>query len=115
MMAGAQPQVECSFCGKSQHQVWWLFASNNGVYICEECVGVAQDILTTAPPDAEDRSNGVPRVRCSFCAKSWDDNVRLIDTQLNPAYICNECIDRCRQIMDQKALSAARVPGWLNG
>jgi ATP-dependent protease Clp ATPase subunit len=107
---GAQPQAECSFCGKSQLQVRWLFANNRGVYICGECVGIAQDILAANPPRAEDRSGNVPPSRCSFCGKGWHDNVRLIDTMLNPAYICNECIDRCRQFMDRKAQNAVHVP-----
>jgi ATP-dependent protease Clp ATPase subunit len=107
---GAQPQAECSFCGKSQLQVRWLFANNRGVYICEECVGRGQEILAAAPLHAEDRTGTVPP-RCSFCGKGGDDAVRLIDTMLNPATICNECIDRCRQIIDQKAQNAVRVPG----
>jgi len=113
-MAGAQPQVECSFCGKSQHQVWWLFVSNSGVYICEECVSIAHDILATAAPGAEERTSGAPRVRCSFCGKSWDDNVRLIDTLFNPAYICNECVDRCQAIIDQKARNGAGLASRTN-
>lgn len=108
---GAEPQAECAFCGKSQFQVRWLFANNRGVFICEECVGVAHEILTAAPPHAEDRNGKVAPARCSFCGKGWDDNVRLIDTMLNPSYICDECIDRCRQIIDQKAQNAVRVPG----
>ena len=108
---GAQPQAECSFCGKSQLQVRWLFANNHGVYICEECVGVAQEILAAHPPHTADRNGDVLPSQCSFCGKGWDDNVRLIDTMLNPAYICNECIDRCQQIINRKAQNVLRVPG----
>jgi len=34
----------CSFCGKSRHEVAKLIAGP-GVYICNECVGLCNDIL----------------------------------------------------------------------
>ena len=36
--------VQCSFCGKSQKQVKKLIAGP-GVYICEECIALCNDIL----------------------------------------------------------------------
>jgi ATP-dependent protease Clp ATPase subunit len=108
---GAQPQAECSFCGKSQLQVRWLFANNRGVFICEGCVRTAQEMLAAHPSHAADHPGAAPPTRCSFCGKGWDDNVRLIDTMLNPAYICNECIDRCQQLIDRKAQNVLRAPG----
>jgi ATP-dependent protease Clp ATPase subunit len=108
---GALPQAECSFCGKGQLQVRWLFANNRGVFICEECVSAAQEMLAAHPRHAGDRNGAVAPTQCSFCGKGWDDHVRLIDTLLNPAYICNECIDRCQQLIDRKAQHALRLPG----
>ena len=37
-------QLLCSFCGKSQEQVKKMIAGR-GVYICDECVGLCQEIL----------------------------------------------------------------------
>jgi hypothetical protein len=37
--------VSCSFCGKSQEQVEKVIAGPNGVYICNECVALCDDIL----------------------------------------------------------------------
>ena len=37
-------QLKCSFCGKPQSQVKRLI-SGSGVYICNECVGLCQDII----------------------------------------------------------------------
>ena len=37
--------VGCSFCGKSQSKVRKIIAGPSGVYICDECVEVCNDIL----------------------------------------------------------------------
>src|SRR6478752_1124048 len=46
-------QLKCSFCGKSQDEVRKLVAGP-GVYICDECVELCNDILT------EELENGAP-------------------------------------------------------
>ena len=38
-------ELRCSFCGKPQSQVRRLI-SGSGVYICDECVALCQDILS---------------------------------------------------------------------
>ena len=37
-------QLRCSFCGKPQSQVSRLVAGP-GVYICDECISLCQEIL----------------------------------------------------------------------
>jgi ATP-dependent Clp protease ATP-binding subunit ClpX len=47
-MAGSKnPRVQyrCSFCGKSQEQVHRLIAGPGGVYICDECIDLCQEII----------------------------------------------------------------------
>jgi len=44
-------ELECSFCGKSQKEVKKLIAGPT-VYICDECVGLCNDILEE---DAKER------------------------------------------------------------
>ena len=41
------PKVEyrCSFCGKRQEQVRRIIAGPGGVYICDECVELCQEII----------------------------------------------------------------------
>lgn len=39
-----QNTLYCSFCGKSEHEVSKLIAGP-GVLICDECVGICNDIL----------------------------------------------------------------------
>ncbi|MGH2447644.1 MAG: ATP-dependent Clp protease ATP-binding subunit ClpX [Chloroflexota bacterium] len=54
-MAGSKStrvQYRCSFCGKSQEQVHRLIAGPGGVYICDECIDLCQEIISeeqTAP------------------------------------------------------------------
>ena len=38
-------KVRCSFCGKSQEQVNKLIAGPNGAYICDECIGICNEII----------------------------------------------------------------------
>ena len=39
------PKIHCSFCGKTENQVHKLIAGPNGVYICDECVDLCDEIL----------------------------------------------------------------------
>lgn len=43
-MAKEPPLLQCSFCGKSQDQVHKLIAGP-GIYICDECISLCNDIL----------------------------------------------------------------------
>jgi len=47
--------LHCSFCGKSQLKVEKLIAGPRGVFICNECVGLCDQIIagTWKPPAAE--------------------------------------------------------------
>lgn len=40
-----EEEVHCSFCGKSASEVKNIVAGPNGVYICNECVALAQNII----------------------------------------------------------------------
>lgn len=44
-------ELKCSFCGKPQSQVKRLI-SGSGVYICNECVGLCQDIIADEEQDS---------------------------------------------------------------
>ncbi|MDE7394495.1 MAG: ATP-dependent Clp protease ATP-binding subunit ClpX [Clostridiales bacterium] len=51
----------CVFCGKSQSQVVELVSGPTGVYICDECVGVCNEILTSrAQKSAQSASVKLP-------------------------------------------------------
>jgi ATP-dependent Clp protease ATP-binding subunit ClpX len=39
------PSLRCSFCGKTEKQVHKLIAGPNGVYICDECIDLCDEIL----------------------------------------------------------------------
>ena len=43
--AGRRAQYKCSFCGKSQVQVRRLIAGPGGVYICDACVQLCNEII----------------------------------------------------------------------
>ena len=37
--------LRCSFCGKDADHVRKLFAGDNGIYICDDCVNICANIL----------------------------------------------------------------------
>jgi ATP-dependent protease Clp ATPase subunit len=40
------PNVQrCSFCGRDQNEIRRLIAGPDGVFICDECVGLCQEVL----------------------------------------------------------------------
>ncbi len=51
--------------------------------------------------------SGKPQYRCSFCGKSQEDVRRLIAGP-GPVYICDECIELCREIIDEDDLSVGK-------
>jgi excisionase family DNA binding protein len=42
---GRAPQYKCSFCGRQHQQVGRLIAGPHGVYICDQCVGLCNEII----------------------------------------------------------------------
>ncbi len=53
---GNEGILRCSFCKKTQDQVKKLIAGPDGVYICEECVMVCEDILEEELDNDQDDS-----------------------------------------------------------
>jgi ATP-dependent Clp protease ATP-binding subunit ClpX len=47
MVSGTETDVtyKCSFCGKSQHDVKRMIAGPRGVFICNECVALCNEII----------------------------------------------------------------------
>jgi ATP-dependent Clp protease ATP-binding subunit ClpX len=58
------PVITCSFCGKTQHEVKKIIAGP-GVYICDECVGLCDEIIAEDP--ATPRRRRSPTTCCSVC------------------------------------------------
>ena len=47
-----------------------------------------------------DNANGNDAVRCSFCGKTQEEVRKIV---AGPGvYICNECIDLCKEIIDEQ-------------
>lgn len=55
--------LQCSFCGKSQKEVKKLIAGQSSVYICDECIGLCNDIITeeVKQDDTAPKSKPLPR------------------------------------------------------
>ena len=61
--------LHCSFCGKSQHEVEKLIAGP-AVYICDECVGLCNEILALEGP---------PRLMDELGDQSEDQLVEVLE------------------------------------
>jgi ATP-dependent Clp protease ATP-binding subunit ClpX len=53
-------RLNCSFCGKSQEDVKKLVAGP-GVYICNECIDLCNEIVTEDADEAAPKTSGMPR------------------------------------------------------
>jgi len=51
-------KVRCSFCNKTQDEVRKLIAGPSGVYICDECVEICEDILNDLEDEDEELLKG---------------------------------------------------------
>jgi len=61
-MAKFDAHLKCSFCGKSQDQVRKLIAGP-GVYICDECIDLCNEILDEELLDNQANTNNSPHVK----------------------------------------------------
>ena len=61
-MAKFDAHLKCSFCGKSQDQVRKLIAGP-GVYICDECIDLCNEILDEELLDNQTNTNNSPQVK----------------------------------------------------
>jgi len=61
-MAKFDAHLKFSFCGKSQDQVRKLIAGP-GVYICDECIDLCNEILDEELLDNQANTNNSPQVK----------------------------------------------------
>ena len=61
-MAKFDAHLKCSFCGKSQDQVRKLIAGP-GVYICDECIDLCNEILDEELLDNQPKLNNSQQVK----------------------------------------------------
>ena len=66
--------LTCSFCGKSQKEVKKLVAGPN-VYICEECIGLCNDIIAEEVEVAEEQSGNPQILRPSELKEVLDEYI----------------------------------------
>ena len=107
--------LACSFCGKQQNVVRKLIAGP-GVYICDPCIALADDVIGSGHSAATELGtmNAAPpahatSLKCSFCGKNRGQasgmalvpEVTLGRTSESPA-ICSECLVLCNEIITEE-------------
>jgi ATP-dependent protease Clp ATPase subunit len=118
MAKSKQEIYRCSFCGKNQNEVKKLIAGPVTVFICDKCVDLYAEILeeeNNLPVSSIGNKEAQPTLRfkgirvektenrCSFCDKPHSEIERLIAGP-GSVYICNECIELCQKIIENKPL-----------
>ena len=94
-----KPVVRCSFCNRWQHDVDELIAGP-GVFICDECVDVCNDVLADAkrhltsagaPPRSEEPITWPNSIECALChaAVRMGEGVVIGD---NRGTLCVDCV-----------------------
>ena len=75
-MAKFDAHLKCSFCSKSQDQVRKLIAGP-GVYICDECIDLCNEILDEELIDTQAKLNNSPQVKKKLPTNNPDKSVPL--------------------------------------
>jgi ATP-dependent protease Clp ATPase subunit len=99
-----QQTLNCSFCGKGQHQVAKLIAGPK-VHICDECIALSTKAAKSSPSrivrvdkeasDIEACPDGTV-VSCSFCGRG---RAKMISA--SEAAICEGCLGLCLEILSE--------------
>ncbi len=75
-MAKFDAHLKCSFCGKSQDQVRKLIAGP-GVYICDECIDLCNEILDEELIDSQTKLNNSQHVKKKLTPNNTDKSIPL--------------------------------------
>ena len=75
-MAKFDAHLKCSFCGKSQDQVRKLIAGP-GVYICDECIDLCNEILDEELIDTQAKLNNSQKLKKKLPNNNPDKSVPL--------------------------------------
>ncbi|MGI8808159.1 MAG: sigma-70 family RNA polymerase sigma factor [Acidimicrobiales bacterium] len=97
--------LTCTFCRLAQGNGRKLIAGP-GVYICDLCIVLSDEVLRVGEQRANDRIQVVPvgsieaETKCSFCGKKRAHVGGLASG--SAVQICNECVDLCKEILDEE-------------
>lgn len=93
--------LACTFCGATRFDVTCLVAGP-GVYICDACVHLANQVVQEADQQNRPRTHLDPlpvtsTLGCSFCDKAGDQVHRLV---AGPGVrICDQCLQFCAEVI----------------
>ncbi len=101
-----EADLACSFCGKHQPAMNPKLIAGPGVYICHDCVDLADQVISTRKPAATPLSSVSPigedaaAAKCSFCGKRRAQAKGMAAAA--KVTICSECIALCHEIIAEK-------------
>ncbi|HEY0757505.1 MAG TPA: ClpX C4-type zinc finger protein [Ktedonobacteraceae bacterium] len=71
-------EYRCSFCGKQQQQVARLIAGPGGVYMCDECIALCQEIISEE--------------------QAFIKPASIIEVEVTPTLLCSVCGTHCAEV-----------------
>jgi ATP-dependent Clp protease ATP-binding subunit ClpX len=75
--------VYCSFCSKSQHEVKKLISGPAGIFICDECVELCNEVIAgRLPKSAHPSLNEIPTQRLLERLAAIEDTIQGKGNQL---------------------------------
>ena len=99
-MAKFDAHLKCSFCAKSQDQVRKLIAGP-GVYICDECIDLCNEILDEELIDNQAKLNNSPQVKKKLPTSNSDKSVTLELTSIPKPLEIKSFLDK--QVVGQES------------
>jgi len=99
-MAKFDAHLKCSFCGKSQDQVRKLIAGP-GVYICDECIDLCNEILDEELLDNQANTNNSPQLKKKLTTDNPKKSVPLELTSIPKPLEIKSFLDN--QVVGQEA------------
>jgi len=99
-MAKFDAHLKCSFCGKSQDQVRKLIAGP-GVYICDECIDLCNEILDEELLDKQANTNNSPQVKKKLTSEDPKKSIPLELTSIPKPFEIKSFLDN--QVVGQES------------
>jgi hypothetical protein len=110
--------LSCSFCGKTQHEVKELIAGPPPLFVCDECVGLCNDIIDDKEfsrlleADAERGDRSYPAASAYLRGKSTDQLTPYVERRQKGAERWRLELQQVRRMLamrDDEAVSATDV------
>lgn len=83
-----KPEISCSYCGKSQDEVDWIFRAYAN--LCNECIRRAAMSVAQSASGGREADSELESTTCTFCHKRAKEEIRMMVFD-NGSRLCFGC------------------------